>query len=87
MLTELELDNWIEMYKRDFSRPDRVGPILMQAREAIALERRVREAMDELVNIAEANRYSREHFKDAAEFADWAQSRARHTLAKLATPT
>jgi hypothetical protein len=39
-------------------------------------------AIQELRNIAEAKRFNREHFEDDTTFADWAQSRARHTLSK-----
>ncbi len=35
-------------------------------------------------NITEAKRFDREKFYDDADFADWAQSRARHTLTALA---
>lgn len=40
-------------------------------------------AIAELRNIAEAKRFDREYFECDAEFADWAQSRARHTLAEI----
>lgn len=38
----------------------------------------------ELENIVNAKRFDRSVFADDREFADWAQSRARHTLNKLA---
>jgi hypothetical protein len=37
-------------------------------------------ALNELINIANAKRFDREMFADDTEFADWVQSRARHTL-------
>lgn len=37
-------------------------------------------AMDELWNIAHAKRFRKTHFDDDTSFADWAQSRATHTL-------
>lgn len=40
------------------------------------------ELLGELRNIADAKRFSREHFRDDTEFSDWAQSRARFTIAK-----
>lgn len=45
------------------------------------------EALQELNNIANAKRFDRETFADDTEFADWAQSRARHTLARAAYPS
>ena len=36
------------------------------------------EAWRELWNIANAERFNRERFRDDTEFADWAQSRCRH---------
>lgn len=39
------------------------------------------EAAKELENIANAKRFDRECFADDTEFADWAQSRARHYAA------
>jgi hypothetical protein len=44
-------------------------------------------ATAELRNIAEAKRFDRERFDDDTTFADWAQSRARHRLAALTTPS
>jgi hypothetical protein len=49
-----------------------------QARYALALE-----AVQELRNIALAERFNREHFDGDTSFADWAQSRCRALLAKL----
>jgi hypothetical protein len=42
-----------------------------------------REAARELSNIANAERFNRERFRDDTEFADWAQSRCRHTLSRI----
>jgi hypothetical protein len=42
-------------------------------------------AVQELRNIADAKRFDKERFRDDTEFADWAQSRARHTLARTET--
>jgi len=41
------------------------------------------ELLEELKNISNAKRFSREHFRDDTEFADWVQSRARFVLAKV----
>jgi muramoyltetrapeptide carboxypeptidase LdcA involved in peptidoglycan recycling len=40
------------------------------------------EAVKELQNIVNAKRFDHETFADDTEFADWVQSRARHTLAR-----
>lgn len=40
-------------------------------------------AMQELKNIGYAKRFNRAVFSNDTEFADWAQSRARHTFDKL----
>lgn len=40
------------------------------------------DAAAELRNIVNAERFNREHFRDDTEFADWAQNRARHALAR-----
>jgi hypothetical protein len=40
------------------------------------------EAVTELQNIVNAKRFDHETFADDTEFADWVQSRARHTLAR-----
>lgn len=37
----------------------------------------------ELANIVHAERFNKSHFADDTEFADWAQSRARHQLAAI----
>ena len=37
----------------------------------------------ELANIVHAERFNKSHFPDDTEFADWAQSRARHQLAAI----
>jgi len=42
------------------------------------------QARDELRNIAFAKRHDPKVFSDDKEFADWAQSRARHTLGAIA---
>ena len=44
---------------------------------------RLRTSVEELRNIAGAKRFARSHFRDDTEFADWATSRARHTLSKI----
>lgn len=41
---------------------------------------RADKAVAELRNIAEAKRFDHKHFECDVEFADWVQSRARHTL-------
>jgi hypothetical protein len=41
------------------------------------------EAISELMNIVHAQRFNRDCFQDDTDFADWAQSRCRHTLASL----
>ncbi len=38
---------------------------------------------EELRNIADAKRFSGDHFRDDTEFADWVKSRAIHTLRSL----
>ncbi len=40
------------------------------------------ELLAELQNIANAKRFSREHFADDSAFCDWAQSRARAAIAR-----
>jgi hypothetical protein len=47
-----------------------------------ALRERAERAELELHNIANAERFNKERFRDDTEFADWAQSRCRHTLAQ-----
>lgn len=37
----------------------------------------------EVANIVHAERFNKSHFADDTEFADWAQSRARHQLAAI----
>lgn len=49
-----------------------------------AAERDAAHAIDELRNIANAKRFERPLFRDDGEWADWAQSRARHRLAAIA---
>jgi hypothetical protein len=44
-------------------------------------------AIDELKNIMNARRSDREYFADNTEFAEWAQSRARHTLGLIEAAT
>jgi hypothetical protein len=44
-------------------------------------------AIRELENIVKAKRFDRETFDDDTAFADWAQNRARHTLARCAAST
>lgn len=46
-------------------------------------EARAEAAIDELRNIVNAKRNDREAFPGDTEFADWAQSRARFTLAAI----
>lgn len=48
-------------------------------------ESRAEKAEAELRNITNAERFNRERFRDDTEFADWAQSRARHMLARAIT--
>ena len=56
-----------------------------EAADALAAQRaRIAELEGELSNIAQARRFDREAFRDDTEFADWAQSRARHRAAALA---
>jgi ribosomal protein L44E len=55
---------------------------LQQVNEAQS-ESGAREAARELSNIANAERFNRERFRDDTEFADWAQSRCRHTLSRI----
>lgn len=40
-------------------------------------------AVEELENIVSAKRFSRDHFRDDTEYADWLQSRGRAALAVL----
>lgn len=55
------------------------------AEEAMVLREELAAARDELSNIANARRFDGECFGSDREFADWAQSRARFTLEKLAS--
>lgn len=49
------------------------------------LEPQLCAAREELSNIANAKRFDPEVFEDNKSFADWAQSRARHTLSSIAS--
>lgn len=44
------------------------------------------EAVTELQNIVNAKRFDRDTFANDTEFADWVQSRARHTLGRAKEP-
>lgn len=52
-------------------------------RRATAAESALAAAREELHNFVRAERFNRERFRDDTEFADWVQSRAQHTLAKI----
>ena len=75
------VENPLELLPCDFS-PARV---VRAAVEGAALTDE-RAAIEELRNIANAKRFDHEMFADDTEFADWAQSRARHTLVHVTAP-
>jgi hypothetical protein len=52
----------------------------------VSAERAATQAIAELNYIANAKRFDRDRFDDDTSFADWAQSRARHTLTLLSEP-
>lgn len=57
--------------------------VLSAALRGIVTPRVEAEAMRELENIVNAKRFDRKMFRDDTEWADWAQSRARHTLSRM----
>ena len=61
---------------------------ILALRDSLPQEQPGGDARAELANIANARRLDRKAFRDDTEFADWAQSRCRHTLAAtLPQPT
>lgn len=53
---------------------------LRRSQDHTAIQTKLNAATQELRNIADAKRFDRNTFDNDTAFADWAQSRARHTL-------
>lgn len=85
---ELSDEQIDEVYSRHWPRTKVTPALRAAARECVALLRSQHavqaDAVQELRNIVEAKRFDRERFDDDTAFADWAQSRGRHTLAAMA---
>ncbi|HEY8781821.1 MAG TPA: hypothetical protein VIM16_09420 [Mucilaginibacter sp.] len=76
----------LELQRRETVLHDKHEQQLAAANNTIEqLQAKVAELRDELSNIAKANRFDKERFENDSCFADWAQSRSRHTLALTST--
>lgn len=86
----IELPKWIRLrriVREELARTPPHGWLHKDAEDEIKRLRAERDALGwarvELANIVHAERFNKSHFADDTEFADWAQSRARHQLAAI----